>query len=105
MFVSIYVSVYLSIHLSIFLFIYLFYYVSIFFSRYVFIALNTSPPAKCTCHKLLLDMRNSSRPLQWHTPELSSIISKKVVHNYLAFISEEKILSGIDIKGIVTSYI
>ena len=34
-----------------------------------------------------------------------SIISKKVVHNYLAFISQEQILRGIDIKGIVTSYI
>ena len=34
-----------------------------------------------------------------------SFISKKIVHNYLAFISVEKILSGIDIKGIVTSYI
>ena len=48
---------------------------------------------------------NSSRPLQWHKSELSSIINIKVVHSYLAFISEEKILSGIDIKGIVTSYI
>ena len=38
-------------------------------------------------------------------PELSSTISKTVVHNYLAFISVENILSGIDIKGIVTSYI
>ena len=28
-----------------------------------------------------------------------------VLHNYLAFISVEKILRGIDIKGIVTSYI
>ena len=27
------------------------------------------------------------------------------MHNYLAFISVEKIFSGIDIKGIVTSYI
>ena len=44
-------------------------------------------------------------PLQYNKPELSSIISNKVVHNYLAFISIEKILSGIDIKGIVTSYI
>ena len=34
-----------------------------------------------------------------------SFISKKVVHNYLALISVEKILSGIDIKGIVISYI
>ena len=37
--------------------------------------------------------------------KLSSLNSKKNVHNYLAFISIEKILSGIDIKGIVTSYI
>ena len=28
-----------------------------------------------------------------------------MVHSYLAFISVEKILSGIDIEGIVTSYI
>ena len=35
----------------------------------------------------------------------SSIISNKVVHNYLAFISIGKIPSGIDIKGTVTSYI
>ena len=34
-----------------------------------------------------------------------SFISKKVVHNYLAFISVENILSGIDIQRIVTSYI
>ena len=34
-----------------------------------------------------------------------SFISKKVVHNYLAFISVEKILSVTDVKGIVTSYI
>ena len=48
---------------------------------------------------------NSSIPLQCHKPELSSIISKQVVHNYLDFISVEKIFCGIDIKGIVTSYI
>ena len=48
---------------------------------------------------------SSSRPLHGHKPELSSISSKEVVHNYLAIISIEKILSGIDIKGIVTSYI
>ena len=34
-----------------------------------------------------------------------SFISKKVVYNYLAFISVDKIQSSIDIKGIVTSYI
>ena len=34
-----------------------------------------------------------------------SFISKKVVHIYLALISVEKILSGIDIKGIVTIHI
>ena len=34
-----------------------------------------------------------------------SFISKKVVHNYQAFISVEKILSGIDIKGIMTIHI
>ena len=34
-----------------------------------------------------------------------SFINKKVVHNYLALISVEKILSGIDIKGIVTIHI
>ena len=48
---------------------------------------------------------SSLSPLQCHKPELSSIISKKVVHNYLAFISIEKILSDIDIQGIMTSYI
>ena len=51
-----------------------------------------------------LKLIRSSRPLLWHKPELSSIISKKVVYNYQAFIFVEKILSGIDIKGIVTSY-
>ena len=45
------------------------------------------------------------KPLICHKPELSSIISIKVVHNYLAFISIEKILSFIDLKGIVTGYI
>ena len=34
-----------------------------------------------------------------------SFISKKVVYNYLALIFVEKILSGIDIKRIVTCYI
>ena len=34
-----------------------------------------------------------------------SFISKKNVQNYLALISIEKILSGIDIKGIVTIHI
>ena len=34
-----------------------------------------------------------------------SFISKKVVHNYLPFISVENILSCIDIKGIMISYI
>ena len=34
-----------------------------------------------------------------------SFISKKVVYNYLALISVEKILSGINIKGIVTIHI
>ena len=52
-----------------------------------------------------LKLISSSGPLQCHKPELFSIISKKVVHNYLAFISVEKILSGIAIKAIVTSYI
>ena len=46
---------------------------------------------------------SSLRPLICHKPELSSIISIEVVHNYLAIISVEKILSGIDIKGTVTS--
>ena len=32
-------------------------------------------------------------------------MSKKVLHNYQAFISLEKILCGIDIKGIMRSYI
>ena len=41
---------------------------------------------------------SSSSPLQCHKPELSSLISKKVVHNYLAFISVEKILSGFFLK-------
>ena len=48
---------------------------------------------------------SSLRPLICHKPELSSIISIEVVHNYLAIISVEKILSGIDIKEIVTSCI
>ena len=52
-----------------------------------------------------LRLMSTLRPLQCHKPELSSIISTKVVHNYLAFISVEKILSGIEIKGIVTSLI
>ena len=45
------------------------------------------------------------KPLICHKPELSSIISIKVVHNYLAIISVEKILTGINIKGTVASYI
>ena len=45
------------------------------------------------------------KPLICHKPELSSIISIKVVHDYLAFISVEKILTGINIKGTVASYI
>ena len=65
--------------------------------------LNLLPPEKNT--KLLLGVRSSSRPSQWHTPELSRNISKKVVHNYLAFVSKENILSGIDIKRIVTGYL
>ena len=52
-----------------------------------------------------LKLMSTLRTLQCHKPELSSIISKKVVHNYLAFISVEKILSGIEIKGTVTSFI
>ena len=48
---------------------------------------------------------SSLRPFDCHKPELSSIIRSKVIHNYLDIISVEKILSGIDIKGTVTSYI
>ena len=36
---------------------------------------------------------------------MSSIIRSKVIHNYLDIISVEKILSCIDINGIVTNYI
>ena len=53
-------------------------------------------------HLMLL---GSLRSLYCHKPELSSIISKKVVYNYLNFISVEKILSGIDIKGTMTNSI
>ena len=52
-----------------------------------------------------LEFMDLLRPLNCHKPEYSSIISKKVVHNYIIFISVEKILSGIDIKGTVTSCI
>ena len=45
------------------------------------------------------------RPLLCHKLEFSSISSKKVVHNSLAFISVENFQGGINIKGIVTSYI
>ena len=51
-----------------------------------------------------LQLISSLSPLHCHKPELSKIISKKVFHNYLDFISIEKILSGIDIK-VPTSYI
>ena len=49
-----------------------------------------------------LELMSSLRPFYCHKPELSNIISKEVVHNYLALISTENILSGIDIKGTVT---
>ena len=52
-----------------------------------------------------LELLSSLRPFYCHKPELSNIISKQVVHNLLALISAEKILSGIDIKGIVSIYI
>ena len=52
-----------------------------------------------------LELYSSFRPFNCHKPELSNIISKKVIHNYLAIISIEIILSGIHIKDIVTSYI
>ena len=51
---------------------------------------------------VLLD---SLRSLYCHKPELSSLISKKVVYNYLNFKSVENICSGINIKGTVTSSI
>ena len=52
-----------------------------------------------------LDFMSSLRPFNCHKPELSNILSIKVIHNYLALISVENILSGIDIKETVTSCI
>ena len=56
--------------------------------------LTTSPPDRSLPQILLI---GSSRPLQWHKPELSGIISKKVIHNYLpSFLKKRSLVALIE---------
>ena len=76
----------------------------IFTPGYKVLVLTTSPPVFGAILGLYI-FQNDLNHFATMTYVRNSFISKKVVHNYQAFISVEKILSGIDIKGIVISYI
>merc|ERR1739840_25928 len=77
------------------------YPTSIYIYIYIYICVAPRSRGEYT-NVVLLD---SLRSLYCHKPELSSLISKKVVYNYLNFKSVENICSGINIKGTVTSSI
>merc|ERR1739842_208267 len=76
-------------------------YVLIYIYIYIYMCVAPRSRGEYT-NVVLLD---SLRSLYCHKPELSSLISKKVIYNYLNFISVEKICTGINIKGTVTSSI
>ena len=78
-------------------------YIDIYIYLYIYIYICVAPRSRGEYTNVVL--LDSLRSLYCHKPELSSLISKKVVYNYLNFKSVENICSGINIKGTVTSSI